>query len=150
MQSIYDDDELLFNHIVSKVIEQGEPAVNSHGLCEYSIDKDGKTLRCAAGWAVKDEHLPLMPVCKSIYAALSSVPEVEAYLGTTFKRRGMLQQLQRAHDSAAFDARQYNAEGDEVSMDRPYFLAEFTRKARAYQRMEHPTWRWKHGDVPAA
>ncbi len=47
----------IFNKVYVSLVRQGEPAYDhGAGACEYRLDRDGKTLCCAAGWLLSDQE----------------------------------------------------------------------------------------------
>ena len=139
MSDIYSSDERLFNYAVEQVIKQGRPAMRPNGMCAYTMqDSNGNTLRCAAGWLLKDEHLALN-LAGGIEGIMQDYHDIGAYLGHTTARAHLVLKLQGAHDDAALDTAHSGT--DEA------FVLRFRELARRIAYLNG--WEWKHA-APAS
>lgn len=92
---ISEDLQELFNHVVTKLVEQGKPSFNNDvGGCAYQ-GPEGR--RCAAGWCMDDRTLARVHKLEENQGALD-LHSLD--LQITDDQRYFLQQLQDAHDNA--------------------------------------------------
>lgn len=130
MTDIYASHEMLFNHIVSEIIKQGQPSVHNQ-TCAYRLQMDGKVLRCAVGVCITDEEYDPDMESKGVTNLLKSFPGTLKHLRPF---NDMLRWLQRQHDNIALDE-DYHRHG--------LFVEEFKNRCRDYAASQG--WEWKHG-----
>ena len=97
----------IFDFVVTKLDEQGEPSMNTHGSCKYYQEIDGKAIQCAVGFLLPSTTEDDLNLIKSVEGRRARVlleimrPYAEFKKLESDKKVDLLQDLQLCHDSKA-------------------------------------------------
>lgn len=97
----------IFDFVVTKLDEQGEPSMDAGGACKYYQEINGKVIKCAVGFLLPSATEEDLNFIKSVEGKRvvvlleSTTPHTEYKKLESDKKVDLLQHLQFCHDSKA-------------------------------------------------